>query len=327
MRQFLKRLVNLVTNALMKALIFIISFLSIISDIHGQCQFFLLNFEDTTCMNRFSIDSNSNSSPVWQIAVPQKTSLNTSISPPNVIITDSVNSYPTNDTSRFIITKTAGLGFIFPPTSAGNHTVTLSGYYFVNSDSLQDYGIIEFSPDNGNTWIDIIKDTIYLNDPDWDPKRPILTGNSNGWQYFRVDLYNYSPGFSIQQGDTILYRFSFVSDSTFDNLDGLMFDDLHFDDFAESTNNLKYKMFKSKCYPNPAGEKLNVDFKNLNQSEFSLTIYDQFGKKVFFKNNIREGKVNLNISLFQQGLYFYRLIDSKKTQLSIGKFTKTTRVK
>ena len=47
------------------------------------------------------------------------------------------------------------------------HTAILSGEYYVNSDSLTDFGLIEFSPDNGTTWIDLINDTTYANDLWW----------------------------------------------------------------------------------------------------------------------------------------------------------------
>lgn len=72
----------------------------------------------------------------------------------------------------------SGLGFTWP------HTVILSGQYFVNSDTLTDFGIIEMSPDNGNTWIDLINDTINAYAIQWNVTKPTLTGNSNGWLNF-----------------------------------------------------------------------------------------------------------------------------------------------
>ena len=57
----------------------------------------------------------------------------------------------------------------------------LTGNYLVKSDSLKDYGKIEFSPDNGSTWIDIINDTAYSSSISWYSAKPILTGNSGNF--------------------------------------------------------------------------------------------------------------------------------------------------
>lgn len=66
-----------------------------------------------------------------------------------------------------------------------------------NSDSLNDYRMIEFSPDNGITWIDLLNDTEYSSYYYWQPPKPVLTGNSNGWQRFYVNVTNLGAIFNL----------------------------------------------------------------------------------------------------------------------------------
>jgi len=64
-------------------------------------------------------------------------------------------------------------------------------------------------------------------------QKPVLTGNSNGWKFFKIDFSRYADYLEVDGDDTLLYRFSFISDSIPDSLDGLAFDYLTFVDYAE----------------------------------------------------------------------------------------------
>ena len=114
-----------------------------------NCHDFGFTFENDYCISQLTIDILSNPNNLWQIGKPQKAVFNSSHSSPNAIITDSINTYPPNDTSLFIARKLAFSGFEY------HYVAALYGNYFVNSDTLNDFGIIEFSPDNGTTWIDL----------------------------------------------------------------------------------------------------------------------------------------------------------------------------
>ena len=107
--------------------------------------FYTLDFEDTAALHHLRIDSVSNLNDIWQVGAPQKTIFTNAYSNPNVIVTDTINPYPINDTSSFTIVNVAGDGFTYP------HTASLIGEYSVNSDTLTDFGTIEFSPDNSTS--------------------------------------------------------------------------------------------------------------------------------------------------------------------------------
>ena len=67
----------------------------------------------------------------------------------------------------------------------------IDGMYKVNSDTLSDYGTIEISFDTGNSWVNLIDSSNYSDKIYWLSDVPTLTGNSNGWQSFYVQLVHF----------------------------------------------------------------------------------------------------------------------------------------
>ena len=63
------------------------------------------SFEAPYDLNRshFKIDTTTYHHNIWQIGAPHKTVFSAAYTAPNVIITDTVNHYPVNDTSVFTI--------------------------------------------------------------------------------------------------------------------------------------------------------------------------------------------------------------------------------
>lgn len=266
-----------------------------------------LNFDKSINRNRLIIDSNS----IWQIAKPNKTTFNSANSIPNAIITDKDSTYPINDTSSFIIKNIArGKGFTYP------HTVILYGKYFVDSDSLNDFGMIEFSHDNGNSWIDLINDTLYMRNSWWWHPKPNLTGRSNGWKEFYVNVAELGPILNIKDEDTILYRFTFISDSIDNGKDGLMFDDFHFEDYIEGIEEQSNSLDIS-IYPNPASDYFILSSTKVHNQMNSL-IYNSEGNLV--QKSIIEINKKVDISTLPIGMYYIYLYSS--TGYSISKLIK-----
>lgn len=173
------------------------------------------------------IDSVINPNNSWQIGAPQKLTFTNAYSTPNVIVTDTLNPYPVNDTSAFYI------GYTTTESSTSIHwdVFQMEFYFFVDSDTLTDKGLIEFSVDNGITWIDLINDPAYENYRSWfvdgsGITPPVLTGSSGGWKRASVILDGLALYLNIPAGTYIQWRFSFVSDSVQNNRDGLMYDDI-----------------------------------------------------------------------------------------------------
>ncbi|NOZ48366.1 MAG: T9SS type A sorting domain-containing protein [Chlorobi bacterium] len=282
------------------------------------CNDFCLDFDDTICLKNVTIDTITYENNIWQIGKPQKPSFDVALfnTQPIAIITDTINSYPINNVSVFTINPIASMGDYYGMT-------ILSGYYNVQTDSLKDYGTIEFSPDKGETWIDIINDSIYSSNIQWWSGTPVLTGNSNGWIQFEAMMADLGSIFNFHIGDTLLYRFSFMSDSIYDNLGGLMFDNICFWEFVEGVTETRFKPLKSTIYPNPSNSILTIKFQNPDKGIFNLSVYDEQSNLKISKNNITGNEISINSEMLIPGVYFYKLTNPKTVQRSWGKFIVT----
>ena len=311
-------LATIKTNDMRKLMTLII----IVISISGYSQNYWgynISFEDTSEFFRLKIDTVSNPNNIWQIGEPQKSIFTSAYSVPNAILTDTINSYPVNDTSRFVINHISSIlgGFQY------SHTAILAGKYRVNSDTINDFGVIDFSPDNGNTWIDLLTDTEYLNQwcYEWWSTKPTLTGNSPGWTDFYVWVAGFGPVFNIQPGDTVQYRFTFISDSIQTNKDGLMFDNLHFEDWHEGINETQ-NQFKTKIYPNPTSGIVEIQFLNENNEIFEFTLFDSNGRVILTKFSTSRSSIELDLSEYNSGVYVYKYINQKDGKVSFGKILK-----
>lgn len=272
-----------------------------------------INFEDSTEYFRIEIDTVSYPNNIWQIGKPQKDVFTSADSPLNAIVTDTSDVYPNNDTSIFIINHiSTGL--------LSNNFVNISFMYQVNSDSINDFGMIEFSPDNGMTWVNLLTDTLYLKQEcyDWKFGKPILSGNSNGWVYMYAWVAGFEDAFNIQPGDTILYRFSFISDSIQTNKDGLMFDSFQFQDIGEGIGNLPVQ-FVSNVFPNPSSGIIFIEFENSNNDNHMLMIYNSQGQNILNMKLEKENIIQINMGDFNPDIYYYRLINQRNGKQSSGK--------
>ena len=257
---------------------------------------YIYTFEDTTHWHSISIDTINNPNNIWQIGHPQKNTINIAFSQPNVIITDTIDSYPPNNMSVFEIWHQAQEGFI------NGGVAVFSGFYFVDSDSLLDYGTIEFSPDDGTTWINLLTDTVYSDYYNWFTEKPVLTGSSFSWIFFGIQLAGIKEIFEIDSTTIVRYKISFFSDEVNNNKDGLAFDDLHFKDYLLKINTLDEPVFID-ISPNPCQETLRVSVKDFSESKLTLTLLNINGDiikhKTLLNNNVNE----INMNEVTQGIY------------------------
>jgi hypothetical protein len=258
---------------------------------------------------------------LWQVGSPDKTLFTEAYTFPNAIVTDTANAYPINANSSFTIKHVADLGFEMP-----NH-VLFTGVYRVDTDSLTDYGMIEFSPDNGTTWVDLIDQGQYDTQIHWgnsgnESDVPVLTGNSNGWKNFAVYFSQLGSVFSIVTGDTVLFKFSFISDAIENNRDGLMFDSLRIEDTPPLNVGKLDQQTSLTIYPNPASSLLTLDYSNIGTSAITIEIYNHLGVKVEELQQNEQWNKNLDVSHFANGFYYIVLSDSQGNNRQSGAFVK-----
>ncbi len=101
----------------------------------------MISFDDTSTFTYIKIDTAYHNN-IWQVGKPDKVLFNSAHTVPNAIVTDTINPYPTNNNSSFIFRATQ---------TVGSTNFLLQFYFKINTDSLNDYGTIEASPDNGIT--------------------------------------------------------------------------------------------------------------------------------------------------------------------------------
>jgi hypothetical protein len=151
---------------------------------------------------------------IWEHGVPQGTVINQAYSAPNVWMTKLASPYPNN-----------ALGYLeFPVQNfSGVTDPYLSFYYWVESESGQDGAYIEYSLNNGQTWLTLGG----IGDPDgynWYTNyltngKPGYSGSSNGWVGAFIKMS------ALSNKTNVRLRIGFVSNATV-NADGFAIDNI-----------------------------------------------------------------------------------------------------
>ena len=296
----------------MKKLILLGLFTIFLLKSYAQWGYGFVNFDDTAGLFRIYIDTTIPNN-IWQIGAPHKHFFTSSYSIPNVIVTDTLNSYPVNNNSVFYY-RTSG------DYNTDYHGTGLEFWYKMDSDTLMDFGKIEISIDTGQTWNNILTGPGYswmLYDSLGNFIRGsssndtiVFTGISNGWYIFSCEE-PLSDGIIY---DSIIFRFSFHSSGASILRDGWMIDDLNFHTDWES---IPEKEVSCHLFPNPVKDRLTLTSKTLI-SEYEIS--NPLGYTVKKSENFQL-PLHTNVSDLAPGIYFYK-IKFVTGQKSFGKFIK-----
>lgn len=259
---------------------------------------------------------------LWQIGIPQKTIFDSAFTAPYAILTDTINSYAVNSNSSFV--------FKFDPASYYEVHTTLKFKHKFDTDTLLDYGLVEVSYDSGATWTLLAGDTTY--DLWWGRENSFYgvvdimkpSGKSQGWV---TDYYMWTWFYPVAKDkpewdywpDHLWVRFTFISDSIQNYKEGWMIDNIEV--FAEYYSGIddKTKSNQLKVYPQPANDRLIIDYENTNNECLSVSIYTLSGKclKTFYPDR---NTIDLDVSFLENGLYIYRIINETAATINSGKF-------
>jgi hypothetical protein len=175
-------------------------------------------------------------SNIWQIGHPQKVYFNSAYEGNKAIVTDTLNPYPLSNYSYFdlVIGNFNYNAYWFP------YSALIDFRHKFDSDTLRDGGYITVSWDKGQTWENVIYNTIPM-------QNGIITINQN--LYTEQDtLFNGEKGFSGRSNgwvhssfgwegilvkkkmefppDTAIVRFNFISDNNHNPREGWMIDQI-----------------------------------------------------------------------------------------------------
>jgi hypothetical protein len=246
-------------------------------------------------------DNVSNPNCKWQIGVPNKAVFQSAYSVEHALLTDTLNPVPANDTSAFVLKLALDP---FGPY----HILGLSFWYQMDGDT-SDFGKIEISPDGGATWIDVLtEETSY--EVVWLEPKPTLNGSTGGWQYFS---FNNFTDWSLAT-DTVLYRFTYITDSGSTLHDGWMIDDIspmqYWEGVVESQDNNLISIS-----PNPASNQLRIN-RIKSDENAKIQIVNQLGEVVVEEANF-VGE-SIDVGALPSGIYFIRYANGKS--FSVEKF-------
>ncbi|OYT12804.1 MAG: hypothetical protein B6I19_08455 [Bacteroidetes bacterium 4572_114] len=282
---------------------------------YSQWNWPIITFDDSTYLNYIIIDTISNTNNIWQVGAPDKINFTQAYSQPNAMVTDTNQPYPANDTSIFYIR------YVTPENIWGSGWVqtALVFRYKIDTDEDFDFGKIEFSPDNGQLWIDYSNDTIY-NNCYYLTSDPVFTGTSVSWSQFGV--YNEPYSFNINDGDTVWYRFTFISDGIQNQNDGWMIDDIYLEDIYEGVEESINRTISLNIYPNPVkNQSVFILFENITCFDnIELMCYNVYGL-MMYKERVDRHQSESRVSTegWPPGIYM-AIISSNGTAIGKRKF-------
>lgn len=138
---------------------------------------------------------------------------------------------------------------------------------------------------------------------------------SSTGQYQHIQMLELLPG---------KYTFYFQAKDADGNISDLS--QTTFTVIETSSNDELESTCKVKLYPNPSNHSISIDFsgiRNFNGKKVDLHLFNSLGKKVLYKENITNEKIEIDNTLlngaFEQGIIIYKITIDGKTH-ETGKF-------
>lgn len=268
----------------------------------GHSQTFSQYFDgaDTSEGNSLFIQIDTAESIVWQIGPPQKLSFDRAATLPNAIVTDTINNYPPNNTSRFSF----GLAQWF---SWG--ILAIRWKQKLDMDRGYDGGIIEFSTDTGNTWQNVFNNPYVYNFYGFDPANQdtLITGD---YAFSGTDSTWKDIWFCLDQSwmstfDSLIFRFTLKSDSVDNHKEGWLIDNMVVHNSIRHTVNEVAQEKYMTVTPNPTTGRLNIATKKMNEFNIieKIELVNVEGR-IVQEWNASPTKFYVDIGNHPNGIYF-----------------------
>lgn len=242
----------------------------------GYYQFFDGN--DTSAFSSLFPVFDTSTSNIWQIGEPSKVIFDSAFSNPNAILTDTVNNYPSGDTSRF--------QFNINPNPFGIPAGILAMRWAQKLDMKEnrDGGIIEYSVDTGASWKNVFTDPYVYAFYGFNSSNAMtvagwqdgFSGTDSSWK----DIWLCFDQSFLTTLDTIQIRFTFLSGQNAGSHEGWMMDNfiLH-NTFIHTVDEEKQEEYM-RVYPTATSDLLEI--RTQKQKGFhiieNIHIYDHLGR-------------------------------------------------
>ncbi|UTW61491.1 T9SS type A sorting domain-containing protein [bacterium SCSIO 12741] len=254
----------------------------------------------------------TNHSNVWMIGKPSKRKFNQASSAPGALMTDTLNPYPPNDSSR--------VWFNLP------HVQYISRGYIAFQWSQQlhfrpgfDGGVVEFSLDDGLTWQNPHNNPLVANFFGFDTNNvAVLPNGKTGFtdedfQWRNIWLC-FEPDFIM--GTEPKVRFTCYSDTVATAYEGWMIDNVMFHVTQVHTVTEVEQKEYLKVYPNPASGKVHIQAKQLDNFHIieHLRVTDSQGRVVEDSKHLPT-KYWVDLSGQPEGEYYFHIRTNKASDV------------
>ena len=263
------------------------------------CQTWLIDFESPDTL--ISIDSSAGN--IWQIGSPHKSLIDSSFNGTNAIVTDTINYYPPNNKSIFLLKLPS------PFVLNGNVGIQLDLNYKLDSDTLRDGGSIEVSFDNGSNWINLFYASSYsgANSSSLDD---ILFDGTHGISGNRASMWNSFERTTclVSNQDSVIFRFTFRSDSIDNGREGWLIDNIMATVIiCEGIQEINTNYHFSSVFPDPVSNTSFLQIKNQNSLISQVDFYDVLGRKISSLIHPDQSDIAISKEKFDEGIFFYRV--------------------
>lgn len=267
-------------------------------------------FDPEAWTSSLIINVEEDTSNVWQVGAPQKVYFNTASTSPNALITDTVNYYPINNTSRFSFS-------VKPWDNYG--IMAIRWVQKLDIDSAGDGGTIEFSVDGGMSWENVFNSPMVYNFYGFNPENVdtlsdgmiAFSGTDTAWK----DIWLCFDLSWASLMDSISLRYTFVSDSISGEREGWMIDNMlaHYT-YVHTIKNAKKPSYFN-VYPNPAYDVIHIETEKMAAFHIleEVTLLDLTGRRHAKWHNVPT-RFFIDVSKYQDGAYFLKLKTNFKTE-------------
>lgn len=253
----------------------------------------------------FTIQIDSTRPNAWQVGKPQKTYFNAASSLPNVLVTDTITTYPINDTS-----------IVIASIDLTRWRWGIQAMRWEQKLDLEsgDGAIIEYSLDSGITWKNVMNNPSVYNFYGYDSTNLdtlqggefVFSGTDTSWKdiWLCFDLAWLNTNAKV-----FFIRFTLLSDSVQNTKEGWMIDNMLVDitSLHGSVNKIHGEgLFQ--IYPNPAHDIIHIESAKLSGSEVieKMELFNYAGKSVASWTNI-PAKYFVDVNNYANGMYYLKI--------------------
>lgn len=278
----------------------------------SKAQFYNQYFDgaDTSVLNSLIIQLDTSSTNIWQVGRPQKIIFDSAATFANALVTDTINNYPINNTSRVTFK-------IVPWVTWG--LLAVQWKQKLDMDLHHDGGIIEYSIDTGVTWTNVFNDPHVYDFYGFQPANQdtLLTGEYalSGTDSIWRDVWLCFDMSWLSFNDSIYFRYTFKSDTINNNKEGWIIDNMmaHIS-LMHPVKEVSKKDYMN-VYPNPTRDIVNIEIQKIQDFHIieNMELLGADGKVIKQWKNVPT-KFWFDTTKYPDGLYFLKVKTNIKSE-------------